>query len=735
MKKPMIEEQQITDTLEQNYMPYAMSVIISRAIPEIDGFKPSHRKLLYTMYKMGLLSGGRTKSANVVGQTMRLNPHGDQAIYETMVRLTEGNGALLLPLVDSKGNFGRQYSRDMAYAASRYTEVKLAKVCSEIFRDMDKNTIDFVDNYDGTMKEPVLLPTTFPNILANPNQGIAVGMASNICSFNLRELCEATILVMKDPQADLLAVMPAPDFPLGGAIIYDPNEMREIYQTGRGSIKLRAKYKYDKKQNCIDIKEIPYTTTVEAIVEKIVDLVKAGKLKEISDIRDETDKTGLKLTIDLKRGTDPDKLMARLFRMTPLQDSFGCNFNVLVEGSPMVLGVNDLLCEWLRFRRSCVLRGIAFDIAKKQEKLHLLEGLALILLDIDKAVKIVRETEEDAMVVPNLMDGFGIDEIQAEYVAEIKLRNLNKDYILKRTAEIEQLNEEIEELRSIQSSKARVNKVIEKQLKEAAKKYGTDRRTELISPDSVQEAEPEQMIEDYAVRLFRTEQNYIKKISLVSLRTSGEQRLKEDDVILQEEETTNRAEVLFFVSNGDVYKLRVHEIPDGKASQMGEFIPNLLGIDRKENIVGMVLSGDYSGHVLFCFENGKCAKIPLKSYETKSNRRRLTGGFAVQSPLVSMIFLPEDTEIVLKSTADKALAVKTEKIPVKTTRSSQGVQTMTLRKNAVVMEAKPAANCGLLHYEHYRSRNIPAAGSVIRQEDKGIEQMGFALDLPSETEG
>ena len=728
MKKPIIEEQQITDTLEQNYMPYAMSVIISRAIPEIDGFKPSHRKLLYTMYKMGLLSGGRTKSANVVGQTMRLNPHGDAAIYDTMVRLTEGNGALLLPLVDSKGNFGRQYSRDMACAASRYTEVKLSKVCSEIFRDMEKDTIDFVDNYDGTMKEPVLLPTTFPNILANPNQGIAVGMASNICSFNLKELCEATVLVMKDPEADLTEVMPAPDFPFGAQLLYQRDEMREIYKTGRGSFKMRASYTYDKKQNCIDITEIPYTTTVEAIVEKVVELVKNGKVKEISDIRDETDKKGLKLTIDLKRGTDPEKLMAKLFRMTPLQDSFGCNFNILVEGSPMVLGVNDILCEWLRFRRSCVLRAVAFDIVRKSEKLHLLEGLEKILLDIDKAIRIVRETEEDAQVVPNLMKGFHIDEAQAEYVAEIKLRNLNKDYILKRTAEIAKLKEEIEDLEAVQKSKARVNKIIEKQLREAAKKFGTDRRTRLIAAEDVAEPAEEETVEDYAVRLFRTAQNYIKKISLVSLRTSGEQRLKEDDAIIQEEEITNRSEILFFAAGGDVYKMRAYEIPDGKASQMGEYIPNLVGMTEKEDIIGMVISGDYSGWLLFSFENGKCAKIPLKSYETKSNRRRLTGGFATKSPIVGMMFLPEDTDIVLRSSQDKVLTVNTEKIPEKTTRSSQGVQVMTLRKNAVVAEAVAAKDAPIANYARYRSRSIPAAGSALRDEDKGIEQLGFRFD-------
>ncbi len=728
MKKPIIEEQQITQTLEQNYMPYAMSVIISRAIPEIDGFKPSHRKLLYTMYKMGLLNGNRTKSANVVGQTMRLNPHGDMAIYETMVRLTEGNGSLLLPLVDSKGNFGRQYSRDMAFAASRYTEVRLSKVCGEIFRDMDKNTIDFVDNYDGTMKEPVLLPTTFPNILANPNQGIAVGMASNICSFNLKELCEATIQVMKDPEADLLDVMPAPDFPFGASILYNPNEMREIYRTGRGSFKMRAKYEYDKKQHCIDIKEIPYTTTVEAVVEKIVDLVKSGRIKEISDIRDETDKKGLKITIDVKRGVDPDKLMAKLYRMTPLQDSFGCNFNILVEGSPMVLGVNDIICEWLRFRRSCVLRGVAYDIDKKCEKLHLLEGLELILMDIDKAIKIVRETEEDAMVVPNLMKGFGIDEIQAEYVAEIKLRNLNKDYILKRTAEIEKLKEEIAELEEVQKSKAKVNKIIEKQLKEAAKKYGMDRKTELITEIEGGTEEVEDVIEDYSVRIFRTKQNYIKKISLVSLRTSGEQRVKDEDIIIQEEETTNRAELLFFGESGDVYKLKVADIPDGKASQLGEYIPNLVDADSKENILGMTISGDYSGHVVIAFENGKCAKIPIKSYETKSNRKKLTNGFSTKSPVVGMVFIKEDEDVTLISTQDKALTVNTEKIPEKTTRSTQGVNVMTLRKNALIKSFGRATEMGIANLSKYRSRNIPAAGSLIKDEDKGIEQIGFNLE-------
>ena len=723
-KKPIIENQVITETLEKNYMPYAMSVIISRAIPEIDGFKPSHRKLLYTMYKMGLLNGNRTKSANVVGQTMKLNPHGDGAIYETMVRLTEGNGALLVPLVDSKGNFGRQYSRDMAYAASRYTEVRLSKVCSEIFRDMDKDTIDFTDNYDGTLKEPVLLPTTFPNILANPNQGIAVGMASNICSFNLRELCEATIAVMKNPEADLLDIMPAPDFPGGGDLIYNQEEMREIYKTGRGSIKVRARYNYDKKNNCIEINEIPYTASVEVIIEKIVDLVKGGKIKEVSDVRDETDLKGLKLTVDLKRGTDPEKLMAKLFKMTQLEDSFGCNFNILVEGSPLVLGVNDILCEWLRFRRSCVTRGLMYDIDKKSDKLHLLEGLEKILLDIDKAIKIVRETEEDAMVIPNLMSGFGITELQAEFVAEIKLRNLNKEYILKRIAEIASLKEELDELNSTVNSKTKINKIIEKQLKEVAKKYGEDRRTALISDDDVKEISSDDIVPDYGVKLFRTRGGYIKKISLVSLRTSGDQKLKEDDEIIQEIETNNREELLFF-AGGSVYKIKINDIPDSKASLLGEFIPNLVGMEEKAEIVGMALAGDYSGNVVFCFENGKCAKIPFASYATKSNRRRLTGGYSVNSNVVAMFTLKEERDIVLVSSADKALCVNTEKIPLKTTRTTQGIGVMTLRRGAVVKTATFAEDSGFAEPKRYRPRNIPAAGSAIRDEDKGIEQMSF----------
>ncbi|WP_418771648.1 DNA gyrase subunit A [Monoglobus pectinilyticus] len=727
MKKPIIQEQQIIDTLEENYMPYAMSVIISRAIPEIDGLKPSHRKLLYTMYKMGLLNGNLTKSANVVGQTMKLNPHGDLAIYETMVRLTDGNGALLLPLVKSKGNFGRVYSRDMAYAASRYTEVKLNPVCSELFGDLDKNTVDFVDNYDGTMKEPTLLPATFPSILANPNQGIAVGMASNICSFNLRELCEATIMLMHDPDADILDTLLAPDFPTGGELIYNRSELREIYRTGRGSFKVRAKYEYDKSQNCIDIKEIPYTTTVEVIIDKIVDLVKSGKVKEISDIRDETDLKGLKITIDLKRGVDPDKLMLKLFKMTPLQDSFGCNFNILVEGSPIVLGVNDMICEWLRFRRSCIKRAIAFDIQKKSEKLHLLEGLSLILLDIDKAIKIVRETEDDSMVIPNLMKGFKITDVQAEYVAEIKLRNLNKDYILKRIAEIETLKKELEELKSTLESKTKINKLIEKQLKQIAKKYGSDRKTEIITADEIKDIVEEEIIDNYSVKLFRTQHGYLKKISLVSLRTSGEQRLKDDDTMIQEIEAQNSSEIIFFARSGDVYKIKAYDVPDSKASLLGEFIPNLVGLTEKEEIVGMSATDDFSGDLVFFFENGKAARVPLKSYQTKTNRKKLANGFSSKSPLVEMFYLPAETEmdIVLFSDKDRAITVNTERIPLKTTRTTQGVNIMSSRKGSIVSKAVPASDSGLKNIERFRTKTVPAVGATVREQDRGIEQISF----------
>ena len=716
-KKPIIENQNITDTLEQNYMPYAMSVIVSRAIPEIDGFKPSHRKLLYTMYKMGLLNGARTKSANVVGQTMKLNPHGDMAIYETMVRLTEGHMALLHPLVDSKGNFGRQYSRDMAFAASRYTEVKLSGICGEVFKDIDKDTVNFQDNYDGTLKEPTLLPVSFPNVLVNPNQGIAVGMASNICSFNLKEVCEAAIAVMKNPEEELVDILKAPDFSTGGDIIYNREEMREIYRTGRGSFKIRAKYKYDKKANCIDVYEIPYTTTVEAIIEKIIDLIKTSKLKEVSDIRDETDLKGLKITIDLKRGTNPEKLMAKLYKMTPLQDSFGCNFNILVESSPIVLGVGDILFEWIRFRKNCVKRSLKYDIAKKSDKLHLLKGLELILLDIDKAVKIVRETPEDALVVPNLMKGFSIDEIQAEFVAEIKLRNLNKDYIIKRTSEIAALEKEIEELNSILNDEKKTEKLIEKQLKEIIKKYGTERKTGIISDEDIEEVPEEHLIEDYRAKIFRTKENYLKKISLVSLRTSGEQRLKEGDEIIQEFEVGNKEELLAFSSFGDVYKIKVYDVPDCKASQLGEYMPNLLSMQEDENIVGMVPAGDYSGYVIFFFENGKAAKVELKSYETKLNRKKLSKAFSTVSPLVKIVYLKEDVDLVAISSINKVLVFNTENIAAKTTKNTQGVAVMQPKKGSILKEIKTPEESGIANLAHYRTKNIPAKGTFLREED------------------
>ena len=723
-KNPIIELQNITETLETNYMPYAMSVIVSRAIPEIDGFKPAHRKLLYTMYKMGLIGGGRTKSANVVGQTMKLNPHGDAAIYETMVRLTEGHQALLHPLVDSKGNFGRQYSRDMAYAASRYTEVKLSKICGEVFKDIDKETVDLVDNYDGTMQEPTLLPVSFPNILVNPNQGIAVGMASNICSFNLTEICEATINMMKNPDGDIMEVLKAPDFSTGGEIIFEESVMREIYETGRGSFKIRAKYEYDKKEHCIDIKEIPYTTTIEAIIEKIIELIKAGKLKEISDIRDETDLKGLKITIDIKRGTDPDKLMAKLFKMTPLQDSFGCNFNILVEGSPMVLGVKDIISEWLRFRKSCIKRGIRFDIDKKSAKLHLLRGLEKILLDIDKAIKIVRETDEDAMVVPNLMEGFGIDEIQAEYVAEIKLRNLNKEYILKRTAEIKELEDEIAELKDTLEKNKKIEKIIEKQLKEIIKKYGIERKSTIVYDADEDLAEPVEEIANYPVMMFITKDGYVKKISHQALRTSGEQKVKENDAIVQCVDTDNLAEVLVFSSSGEVYKTRGYEIPDTKASLLGEYMPNLLSMGEGERVVGIVVTdSEYKGNILFCFENGKMAKIDIKGYETKQNRKKLINAYSTVSPLVKILYLTEETELVAISNTGKALVFKSEQIALKTTKNSQGVNVMLPTKNSKLADVKRLEESAIKDVKHYRTKNIPAKGAVLRPEDTEDEQL------------
>lgn len=723
--KQLFSPQPVTDILRLNYMPYAMSVIISRAIPEIDGFKPSHRKLLYTMYKMGLLTGARTKSSNVVGQTMKLSPHGDMAIYETLVRLTRGYEALLHPFVDSKGNFGKQYSRDMAYAAPRYTEVKLDPICAEIFEDIDKDTVDFVDNYDSTTKEPVLLPTAFPNILVSPNQGIAVGMASNIPSFNLREVCEATIAYMKNPDADLLEFMPAPDFSTGALLLYDQEKMREIYRTGGGSFSLRAVYRYDKKNNCIEITQIPYTTTSEAIIGKLVDLIKAGKVREISDIRDETDINGLKITLDLKRGTDPDLLMTRLYKLTPLEDSFSCNFNVLIQGRPMVLGVYSILEEWVKFRIDCIKRRLKFDIDKKTKQLHLLNGLEKILLDIDKAISIIRNTELDAMVVPNLMKGFLIDQEQAEFIAEIKLRNLNREYILKRTRDIETLTGEIEDLTATLKSEARIKKLIESQLRAISKKYGQDRKTRLISQSNLYYDE-EQFIDDYDLTLFLTNENYLKKISAASLRASGtEHKLKDDDYITQEAETTNKSELLLFSDKCNVYKTRIHDIPDSKVSLMGEYLPNLLKMEPDEKIIFMHPTSDYSGHMLFCFQNGRAVKVPVSAYVTKTNRQRLVNAYYAGSPVVYMTWLNEqqDRDLVAYSNNGKALAFNTSKIPIKITKTAQGVQVMLSRKNSLVLAVRPAELSGIKDLQYYKTKNIPAAGRVLKEQDLPAKQL------------
>lgn len=714
-----IAEQPITETLEKNFMPHAMSVIISRAIPEIDGLKPAHRKLLYTMYKMGLLGGKLTKSANVVGQTMKLNPHGDAAIYETMVRLTRGNETLLHPLVESKGNFGKQYSRDMAYAASRYTEVRLEPICQELFGDINKNTVEFVDNYDGEEKEPTLLPVAFPNVIVNPNQGIAVGMASNICSFNLREVCEATIAYMKNEKADLLEIIPAPDFPLGAQLIYNKEEMREIYETGRGSFKLRAKYVYDKSNNCIEILEIPYTTTCEAIIGKIMELIKANKLKEISDARDEIDINGFKITLDLKRGTDPDALMAKLYKMTPLEDSFSCNFNILINLHPMVLGIKDILKYWIEFRMGCIKKSLKYDIEKKSDKLHLLTGLKKILLDIDKAISIIRHTELEADVVPNLMDGFGIDKIQADYIAEIKLRNLNKEYILNRTGEIEKLMEEIEELNRILGSDKEVKKVIAKQLTQIAKKYGKDRRTELVSSEDITEYKEVESVDDYPLTVFFTRENYLKKISAVSLRSSTtEHKLKDGDEILQTIETTNKSEMIFFSDKCVAYKMKTYDMPDAKVSTMGEYLPGILGLEEDEKILYTVVTTDYGGDMLFTFENGKMAKVALSNYETKTNRKKLVGAYGSKSPICDIRLIKGDTDVVLMSDNNRVLCLNTDKIPLKATKSTQGVQAMTLRKkDAKVIKVMTAESGEIENVDRYRTKNIPAAGSMLKNED------------------
>ena len=717
-------QQNITDTLEFNYMPYAMSVIVSRAIPEIDGFKPSHRKLLYTMYDMGLLTGARTKSANIVGQTMRLNPHGDAAIYETMVRLSRGYEALLHPFIDSKGNFGKVYSRDMAYAASRYTEAKLDPICAELFRDIDSDTVDFVDNYDSTRKEPTLLPTTFPNVLVSNNTGIAVGMASNICGFNLKEVCETAIARIRHPDCDLLDTLPAPDFPTGGEILYDPKEMAEIYRTGRGSFRIRAKWRYLKEGNLIEIYEIPYTTSTEAILDKVAELTKAGKIREIADMRDETDLSGLKLTIDLKRGVDPEKLMARLMRLTPLQDSFPCNFNILIEGSPQVLGVGQILEEWTAWRAGCIKRRVYFQLQKKKDRLHLLKGLKKILLDIDLAIKLIRETESDAEVIPNLMIGFGIDQVQAEFVAEIKLRNINKEYILKRIADTEALAKEIEELQEILGSEKKIRDIIVKELKAVADKFGQPRRTALVHAGELTLEAPEEDVPDYPVTVFLSREGYFKKITAQSLRMSSEQKFKEGDGLAFTQEATNRSELLVFTDKCQVYKTRLSEFDDTKASVLGDFLPAKLSMDEGESVLAAVLPGDYRGSLLFIFENGKAARVELMGYATKSNRRKLTGAYSDKSP-VKAVFLLQDgeRELVLYSSDGRALIFSTAQLAVKTTRNTQGVAVMTLRKNKVLDQAIPLEESTIQNQARYRVRSLPAAGAILRPEDAPEPQL------------
>ena len=719
-----VVEQPITDTLELNYMPYAMSVIVSRAIPEIDGFKPSHRKLLYTMYKMGLMTGGRTKSANIVGQTMRLNPHGDAAIYDTMVRLSRGYGALLTPFVDSKGNFGKHYSRDMAWAAPRYTEAKLTAICGELFRDIDNDTVDFVDNYDNTMKEPALLPTTFPNILVSANSGIAVGMASQFCGFNLKEVCDTTVAYLKNPNCDLTETLLAPDFPTGGELICDPAALNEIYNTGRGSVKVRAKYRYVKEENLIEIYEIPYSTTVEAILDKVAELIKLGKAKEIADMRDETDLSGLKLTIDLKRGTDPDKLMAKLYKSTPLEDSFSCNFNVLIAGSPRVLGVRQILEEWTAWRTESVRRRIYFILGKKKDKLHLLKGLKRILLDIDKAIRIIRETEEEAEVIPNLMIGFGIDQIQAEYVAEIKLRNINKEYILKRTQETDALRDEIDDLEDILNNARRVKKIIVEELNAAAKKYGEPRRTSIVYHHEIEAYVEEEQEAEYPVHVFLSREGYLKKITPQSLRMSGEQKYKEGDGPSQTFETTSGAEIMFFTDKCQVYKTRLNEFDDSKASVLGDYLPGKLGMDAGESVIYAVLPGkEYGGALLFFFENGKVARVDLKAYQTTSNRRKLTGAYSDKAPLACIRRIDEDCELAVYSTEPRALVFHTALLAPKTTRTTQGVAVMTLKPKYKLESAKSLEETSITNKTRYRVRALPAAGALLRQEDTEEQQL------------
>ena len=721
-------EQAISETLEINYMPYAMSVIVSRAIPEIDGFKPSHRKLLYTMYKMGLLKGKLTKSANIVGQTMQLNPHGDAAIYETMVRLARGNETLLHPFVASKGNFGKVYSRDMAYAASRYTEAKLEPLCEELFRDIDLDTVDMVDNYDASRKEPTLLPTTFPNVLVSANQGIAVGMASNICSFNLKEVCETAIALMNNPDHDIMETLPGPDFSTGAELLFDEAATREIYSTGRGSFKLRAKWRYEKKENVIEIYEIPYTTTSEVIIDKVADLIKAGKIKEINDMRDETDLSGLKLAIDLKRGADPDKLMQKLFRLTPLQDSFPCNFNILIAGMPKVMGVAEILEEWTAWRTDCVMRRIHFQVGKKEERLHLLKGLERILLDIDKAIRIIRETELESEVIPNLMIGFGIDEIQANYVAEIKLRNINKEYILKQIKAIDALEQEIADLRDILGSRRRLKNVIIGELKEVAEKFGQPRKTEIIYEISqIEPEEEEDDTPDYPVTLFISKEGYLKKITQQSLRMSGEQKFKEGDSLAFSRETTNKAEILVFTDQCQCYKSRLSDFEDGKASLLGDYLPQKLGMDPGETVLQVILPGDYKGFMLFFFENGKVARVPLSAYETKTNRRRLTGAFSDKSPLKTAMCLEADTQVAIYATDGRTLVFSTALLMPKTTRNTIGVSAMSLKKKSALDRAVLLDESGIANASRYRCRSIPAAGALLKEEDSPEKQISFDM--------
>jgi DNA gyrase subunit A len=718
-----VVEQPITRTLDENYMPYAMSVIVSRAIPEIDGFKPSHRKLLYTMYKMGLLTGSRTKSANIVGQTMRLNPHGDQAIYETMVRLAKGNESLLHPFVDSKGNFGKVYSRDMAYAASRYTEAKLAPICAELFRDLDCDAVDFADNYDNTMKEPTLLPTTYPNVLVSANQGIAVGMASQICGFNLGEVCDTAIACLKNPDHDIASTLLAPDFPTGGQIICDGDDLRSIYATGRGGLKVRARWRYDKKENVIEVYEIPYSTTIEAILDKVAELVKAGKVREIGDMRDETDLSGLKLAIDLKRGVEPDKLMAKLFRLTPLQDTVSCNFNILIAGMPRVMGVGELLTEWTAWRTDCVKRRVYYILNKKKEKLHLLQGLKRILLDIDKAIRIIRETEEEAEVIPNLMIGFGIDQVQAEYVAEIKLRNINKEYILKRVQETAALADEIDDLEDTLAKPSRIRRIIVDELTEVRKKYAVPRRTEIVYSHEIEEEPEEDAPEDYPVHLFLSREGYFKKITPQSLRMSGDQKYKEGDGPAQYFEATNNTELMFFTDRQQVYKTRASEFGESKASLLGDYLPAKLGMDAGENVIFLCLPGDYSGSLLFAFANGRVARVALSAYATTSNRRKLTGAYCEKFPLVQILPLAEDRELALLTNEPRALLVHTALLTPKTTRGTQGVQVMNIKPKYRLERLADVAETGITNQARYRTRTIPAAGALLRPEDSEEKQL------------